>query len=53
MTQWVKDCQACSRAKVTRQPAAAVQSIPVPQQRFFHIHVDSVGPLPVSREGYC
>jgi len=50
--QWVKDCQTCSRAKVTRQPAAALQPIPVPQQRFSHIHVDIVGPLPVSREGF-
>ena len=52
VTQWVKDCQTCSRAKVTRQPVAALQPIPVPQQRFSHIHVDIVGPLPVSREGF-
>jgi len=52
VTQWVKDCQTCSRAKVTRQPAAALQPIPVPKQRFSHIHVDNVGPLPVSREGF-
>jgi len=52
VNQWVKDCQACSRAKVTRQPAAAVQPIPVPEQRFSHIHVDIVGPFPVSREGF-
>ena len=30
VTQWVKDCQACSRPKVTRQPAAAFQPTPVP-----------------------
>jgi len=52
ITAWARDCQACSRAKVTRQPAAAVQPIPVPRQRFSHIHVDLVGPLPTSREGY-
>jgi hypothetical protein len=52
VTKWVKDCQACSRAKVTSQPAAAVQPIPVPQQRFSHIHVDIVGPLPISKEGF-
>ncbi len=52
VTEWVKDCQACSRAKVTSQPAAAVQPIPVPQQRFSHIHVDFVGPLTVSKEGF-
>ena len=32
VTKWVKDCQACSRAKVTSQPAAAVQSIPAPTE---------------------
>jgi len=29
-----------------------VQHIPVPQQPFSHIHLDIVGPLPVSKEGY-
>ena len=53
ITAWVKDCQAFSWAKVTRQPAAAIQLILVPQQRFLHIHVDLVGPLPTSKEGYC
>jgi transposase InsO family protein len=52
INEWVADCQQCARSKVTRQPAAAVQPIPVPQQRFSHIHVDIVGPLPVSKEGY-
>jgi len=52
VTKWVKDCQACSRAKVTSQPAAAVQLIPVHQQWFSHIQVDIVGPLPVSGEGF-
>ena len=52
VTEWAKDCQACSRAKVTSQPAAAIQPIPVPQQRFSHIHVDIVGPLLVSKEGF-
>jgi cleavage and polyadenylation specificity factor subunit 1 len=50
--RWVADCQQCSRAKVVRQPPAAQQPIPVPTQRFSHIHVDFVGPLPTSREGY-
>jgi len=49
---YLNDCQACSRAKVTSQPAAAVQPIPVPQQRFSHIQVDIMGPLPVSRGGF-
>jgi transposase InsO family protein len=52
ITAWARDCQACARAKVTRQPAPALQRIPVPRQRFSHIHVNLVGPLPTSKEGY-
>jgi hypothetical protein len=37
---------------VTRRPAAATQSIPVPERRFTHLHVDLVGPLPTSVEGF-
>jgi hypothetical protein len=49
---WTKDCQQCQRGKVTAQPAAAVEPIPVPARRFSHIHVDLVGPLPTSADGY-
>jgi transposase InsO family protein len=50
---WCRDCETCQRGKVTRQPAAAAtQSIPVPERRFTHLHVDLVGPLPTSAEGF-
>ena len=49
---WCLDCTACQVAKVTRQPVAPVQSIPVPEKRFSHIHVDLVGPLPTSASGH-
>ena len=49
---WCRSCQFCQRAKVTRQPRAAVQQIPIPARRFSHLHVDLVGPLPRSPEGY-
>jgi cleavage and polyadenylation specificity factor subunit 1 len=52
ITAWVADCQEWARSKVTQQPAAALQPIPVPRQRFSHIHVDIVGLLPVSKEGF-
>jgi len=48
---WCRDCQHCQRAKITKQPAAAVQPIPVPRQRFLHVHVDLVGPLSTARGG--
>jgi cleavage and polyadenylation specificity factor subunit 1 len=52
INKWCRDCQQCARGKVTAQPAAAVAPIPIPRERFSHIHVDIVGPLPVSAEGY-
>jgi hypothetical protein len=52
IANWCRDCQACQRSKTTRQPAAAVQPIPVPSRRFSHVHVDLVGPLPTSAEGW-
>ncbi len=49
---WCRNCVACQRAKVTRQPKAPVQPIAIPKRRFSHVHVDLVGPLPVSADGY-
>ena len=37
---------------MTKQPAAAVESISVPSRRFSHVHLDIVGPLPTSPDGY-
>ena len=48
LAAWCQSCQRCQRAKVTKQPAAPIQPIPIPQRRFSHMHVDLVGPLPVS-----
>ena len=52
ITRWSRDCQFCQRAKVTRQLRAAVQQMPIPARRFSHIHLDLVGPLPRSKEGF-
>ena len=48
----VKDCPSCPRAKVTSLLTITMQPIPVPQQQFFRIHMDILGPLPVSKEGF-
>ena len=45
---WCKECTACQQAKVTSQPSAPVQPVPVQTHRFTHINVARVGPLPVS-----
>jgi transposase InsO family protein len=52
VAEWCRECQDCQRVKITKQPAAAVQPIPVPATRFTHVHVDLVGPLPASAGGY-
>ena len=49
---WCKECWACNRAKVTRQPTTTVEKIAILVARFSHVHMDIVGPLPPSCEGY-
>jgi hypothetical protein len=49
---WCRDCVACIRAKITRHVEAPVLQMEVPRRRFSHIHVDLVGPLPVSKDGF-
>ena len=48
-----RECSSCNRAKVTTQETVKVEKMPIPEARFSHIHLDLVGPLPTSREGYC
>ena len=43
---WTRLCLSCQRFKVIRH---TLSSIPIPDSRFDHIHVDIVGPLPPSR----
>ncbi len=49
---WCRDCQSCQRGKVTSQPSAPPGHIANPTQHFSHLHIDLVGPLPTSRDGY-
>jgi hypothetical protein len=49
---WCKDCQLCARGKASPQYKASVKPIPIPEQRFTHVHVDLVDPLPTSADGY-
>ena len=52
IAKWCKECEYCERAKVTKQPAAPLAPFPEPVRRFAHIHLDIVGPLPVSAAGF-
>ena len=49
---WCRDCQPCHRGKILKHVKSAVSPIAVPTRRFSHLHVDLVGPLPPSQEGY-
>ena len=47
--RWTRSCLACQRSKISRHTKSGVGTFPPPQQRFDHVHVDLVGPLPPSR----
>jgi len=49
---WCNNCQDCARSKVTTQPHVAVQPILIPGCRFCYLHLDLVGPLLTSAEGF-
>jgi transposase InsO family protein len=53
VADWCRACHACQRAKVCKQPPAAMQPVPVPTTHFLHVHVDLVGPLPCSADGFA
>lgn len=45
---WARACLPCQRAKVTRHVRAPVGKYDAPATRFEHVHIDLVGPMPVS-----
>jgi Integrase core domain/Integrase zinc binding domain len=49
---WCKECVGCARGKTHVHCKSKVEKIPVPGQRFQHVHVDLAGPLPVSGQGH-
>jgi cleavage and polyadenylation specificity factor subunit 1 len=54
--QWCENCTQCHKSKPANKPAnkpaAAVQPLPVPLARFLEVHIDIVGPLPATIEGF-
>ncbi len=48
ITAWTHRCLACQRGKIHCHTCLAPQPIPIPQQRYSHLHVDLVGPLQYS-----
>ncbi|XP_059805130.1 uncharacterized protein LOC132380394 [Hypanus sabinus] len=49
VSEWAGTCMHCQTAKVQRHTKAPPQQFHPAHRRFDHIHVDIVGPLPVSR----
>lgn len=49
--QWAKECQQCQRSKIHKHTSAPFVEFKLPSARFSHIHMDIVGPLPISN-GY-
>ncbi|BHF83082.1 hypothetical protein SprV_0802622400 [Sparganum proliferum] len=45
---WTRTCLGCQRNKVQRHNKAPIGTFPTPDERFSHIHLDIVGPLPLS-----
>ena len=48
---WARTCTSCQEAKVQQHIKGPPQTFTVPHQRFDHINIDIVGPLPTS-QGY-
>lgn len=54
VSEWVKTCLACQRSKIHRHTRATKKVFPVPDNRFQHVHMDIIGPLPPSQNyRYC
>ena len=47
---WARSCIQCQRAKVHLHTESGIGEFEQPRRRFGHIHVDIVGPLPVSKD---
>jgi RNase H-like domain found in reverse transcriptase/Reverse transcriptase (RNA-dependent DNA polymerase)/Integrase zinc binding domain/Integrase core domain len=49
INQWTRECLSCQKAKIHTHISPPPQTIPIPERRFSHVHVDIVGPLPSSQ----
>ncbi|GFU77774.1 transposon Tf2-11 polyprotein [Trichonephila clavipes] len=51
VTKWARHCLACQKSKIHRHTRSPLSSFQEPSQRFDHVHLDLIGPLPPSN-GY-
>lgn len=48
VAKWARSCLECQRSKVSRHTHTPLKEFDLPSQRFDHVHLDLVGPLPPS-----
>ncbi|KMQ86114.1 retrovirus-like pol polyprotein [Lasius niger] len=54
ITQWARTCLPCQRAKIHRHVKLNPEKIAIPDERFKQIHLDLIGPLPLTNNfRYC
>ncbi|GFW98533.1 transposon Tf2-8 polyprotein [Trichonephila clavipes] len=51
VAKWARPCIACQKSKIHRDTRSPLSSFQEPSQRFDHVHLDLIGPLPPSN-GY-
>ncbi|GFV95131.1 retrovirus-related Pol polyprotein from transposon opus [Trichonephila clavipes] len=51
VAKWARYCLACQKSKIHRHTRSPLSSFQEPSQRFDHVHLDLIGPLPPSN-GY-
>lgn len=51
INQWTRNCILCQKSKVQRHTFSNISTFP-PTERFQHIHIDIVGPLPTTAQGH-
>jgi Integrase zinc binding domain/Integrase core domain len=48
VNRWSSSCITCQQSKVFRHVKLQPEHVPVPSRHFAHVHVDIIGPLPLS-----
>ncbi|GFV97451.1 transposon Tf2-9 polyprotein [Trichonephila clavipes] len=51
VAKWARHCLACQKSKIHRHTRSPLSSFQEPSQRIDHVHLDLIGPLPLSN-GY-
>jgi hypothetical protein len=49
LANWARLCVICQQSKIHKHVHPSVTPIPIPTRRFSHLHIDLVGPLPISQ----